>query len=72
MDLTYDGLGIDFVKLAEAFGAYGERVERPEDLRAAFERAAACGCTAVIDIIVERDTDAAMGAALDAIREFDQ
>jgi hypothetical protein len=25
----------------------------------------------VIDVIVERDTDAAMGASLDAIREFD-
>lgn len=71
VDLTYNGRGIDFVRLAEAFGAYGERVERPEDLRPAFERAVACGRPAVIDVIVERQTDAAMGAALDAIREFD-
>jgi len=71
VDLTYNGRGIDFVRLAEAFGAYGERVERPEELRPAFERAVACGRPAVIDVIVERNTDAAMGGALDAVREYD-
>jgi tartronate-semialdehyde synthase len=74
VDLTYshpDGTpGVDFVRLAEAFGAYGERVFKPEDLRPAFERAASSGRPAVIDIIVERETNATMGAALDAIREF--
>jgi len=29
-----------------------------------------CGRPAVIDIIVERETDASMGASLDTIREF--
>lgn len=71
VDLTYNGRGIDFVTLAQAFGAYGERVERPEDLRPAFERAVACGRPAVIDVIVERNTDAAMGNSLDTVREFD-
>ena len=71
VDLSYEGRGIDFVKLAEAFGAYGERVTTAEGLAPAFARAIACGKAAVIDIIVERETDAAMGAALDAIREFD-
>ena len=71
VDLTYNELGIDFVKLAESFGAYGERVTEPGQIRAAFERAEQCGCPAVIDVIVERETDAAMGASLDAIREFD-
>jgi len=70
VDLSYDGLGVDFVKLAESFGAYGERVTRPEDLRAAFQRAEASGKPAVIDVIVERNADASMGASLDAIREF--
>ncbi len=70
VDLTYDGLGIDFVKLAESFGAYGERVTDPDEMSAAFERAEKCGKPAIIDIIVERETDAAMGAALDAVREF--
>lgn len=70
VDLTYEGRGIDFVKLAEAFGAYSERVTVADELAPAFARAQACGKTAVIDIIVERETDAAMGAALDAVREF--
>ncbi|MBL7201191.1 MAG: glyoxylate carboligase [Anaerolineae bacterium] len=71
VDLTYDGRGIDFCRLAEAFGAYGERVTRPEEIRGAFERAVGSGRPALIDVIVERETDAAMGASLDAIREFD-
>ena len=70
VDLTYDGLGIDFVKLAEAFGAYGERVTAPDEIRNAFERAVKCGRPAVLDIIVERETDASMGGSLDKIREF--
>ena len=32
VDLTYDGLGMDFVKMAEAFGAYGERVTKPGEI----------------------------------------
>ena len=71
VDLTYDGLGVDFVRLAEAFGAYGERVTEPGEIRNAFERAVNCGKPAVVDVIVERETDAAMGASLDAIREFE-
>lgn len=70
VDLTYDGLGIDYVKLAEAFGAYGERVTEPGEIRPALERAAGCGRPAVVDIIVERETDCSMGAALNAVREF--
>jgi len=66
---------VDFVRLAESFGAYGERVTEPGELQAAFARAVwegeAHGRPALIDVIVERETDAAMGAALDAIREFD-
>ena len=71
VDLTYEGLGVDFVRLAEAFGAYAERVTRPEEIRAAFERAVGSGLPSVVDVIVERETDAAMGASLDAIREFE-
>jgi len=71
VDLTYDGLGVDFVKLAEAFGAYGVRVTEPDEIAWAFEQAVSSGKPAVVDVIVERETDAAMGAALNAIREFD-
>lgn len=70
VDTTYNGLGVDWVRLAESFGAYAERVTRPEDLKLAFARAERCGKPAVIDIIVERETDCSMGTALDAVREF--
>ena len=70
VDLTYDGMGVDFVRLAESFGAFAERVTRPEEIRPALERAATAGKPAVVDIIVERETDASMGASLDAVREF--
>jgi len=71
VDLTYDGRGVDFVRVAEGFGAYAERVERPEDLRGAFQRAASAGRPAVIDVIVEREADCSMGPSLDRVREFE-
>jgi tartronate-semialdehyde synthase len=71
VDLTYNGLGIDFVKLATAFGAYGERVKEPEEISLAFKRALESKKPAILDIIVERETDAAMGNSLESIREFD-
>ncbi|HPL26868.1 MAG TPA: thiamine pyrophosphate-dependent enzyme, partial [Anaerolineae bacterium] len=71
VDLTYDGQGVDFVRLAEAFGAYGERVTRPEELRPALQRAVDAGRPAVLDVIVERETDCSMGASLDKMREFE-
>ncbi len=39
----------DYVKLAEAFGASGMRIERQEDIRPALERAFALGSPCVID-----------------------
>jgi tartronate-semialdehyde synthase len=62
---------IDFVKWAEAFGAYGQRVTEPNLLKPAFRRGVESGRPAIIDVIVERDTDVAMGTSLDAIREFE-
>ena len=40
----------DLVKLAEAYGANGERVENPADLKPALERALAADVTTVLDI----------------------
>ncbi|MFO7696265.1 MAG: thiamine pyrophosphate-binding protein [Anaerolineae bacterium] len=71
VDLSYGERGIDFCKVAEGFGAYSERVTEPGDIRGALERAVAANRPAVIDIVVERETDAAMGNAIDAVREFD-
>jgi tartronate-semialdehyde synthase len=65
------GRGFDFVKFAEACGATGERVTDPKQIQAALRRAVASGVPYVIDVIIERETDASMGVAIDAIREFE-
>ena len=65
----YDGTMMDFVKWAEAYGAYGERVEEPHKIKAALKRAVASNRPAVVEIIVERETDAAMGTSIDKIIE---
>ncbi len=77
VSIWYDGDNkmVDFVKFAEAFGAHGERVEYPEEIKPAIERALRWmeenRRPALIDIIVERETDASMGASIDAVREFE-
>jgi acetolactate synthase I/II/III large subunit len=43
----------DHAKLAEAYGARGERVESPSDLAGALERAAAADVTTVIDVMID-------------------
>jgi acetolactate synthase-1/2/3 large subunit len=43
----------DHAKLAEAYGARGERVENPEELIPAIERAAAADVTTVIDVMID-------------------
>lgn len=43
----------NFARFAEAFGAYGERVTRPDDFPAAFERAMRAGRPAVLEIMVD-------------------
>jgi thiamine pyrophosphate-dependent acetolactate synthase large subunit-like protein len=43
----------DLARVAEAFGAHGERVETPEQIVPALERALACGKPAVLDVVVD-------------------
>jgi acetolactate synthase-1/2/3 large subunit len=43
----------DFVALAEAYGAFGERVERTEDFESAFSRALQSGKPAVLELPVD-------------------
>jgi len=43
----------DFARLAEAYGAYGERVERTADFPAAFERAASAGRPALLHLVID-------------------
>lgn len=61
---------MDYVKVAEGFAAAGERVEKPEEIRGALERAVKSQKPYIIDIVCEQSTDCSMGAAVDSIREF--
>lgn len=72
--LWYDDAGqemTDFVKLAEAMGCQGERVDQAEEIEDALERATRAQRPYVIDIIVERETDCSMGATISSIKEFE-
>jgi tartronate-semialdehyde synthase len=67
--------GMDHVKAMEAMGGLGRRVERPEDIRAALEWATheseARRLPVLVEVMVEREANAAMGPALNAIKEFE-
>ncbi len=76
VDIGYgDGYGPDFVGLMVAMGASGRRVERAEEIRDALawavKEAVARQVPILVEIRVEREVDAAMGTALDSIREFE-
>ena len=43
----------DFVALAKAYGAHGERVERTTDFPAAFERAVSAGIPALVELRID-------------------
>lgn len=45
----------DFVKLAEAYGFYGERVARTEDFAAAFERASNSSSGALLELVIDTE-----------------
>ncbi len=45
----------DFVKLAEAYGVHGIRVERPEEVRPALDKAIATPGPVLIDFVVDRE-----------------
>jgi tartronate-semialdehyde synthase len=68
--------GVDHVKLAEALGCKGLRVERPEDLQPAFERAkklmAEFRVPVLVEVILERVTNISMGTELDNVVEFEE
>ncbi len=44
---------LDYHRLADVFGGYGEKVERPEDIRPALERARASGRVAIVNVITD-------------------
>jgi tartronate-semialdehyde synthase len=78
VDLSFengDTVGIDHVAVMEAMGAMGRRVTEPGDIAGTLEWAIAASeerrVPVLVEIMTERDTDAAMGVAIDAINEYE-
>ncbi|MDR1378729.1 MAG: hypothetical protein LBJ36_06705 [Synergistaceae bacterium] len=61
---------IDYVKVAEGFACYGERVFDADKISEALERAVKSGKPAVIDIVCDPKIDCSMGTTLDNVKEF--
>jgi len=80
VDIGYEGpngaLGMDHVGVMQAMGALGRRVTAPDDIRPAIEWAIEASnaerVPALVEVIIERDVDAAMGTSIDKISEFEQ
>jgi len=79
VDIGYEGpandYGIDNVMVMEAMGAVGRRVERPEEIKDALDWAVRTSeerrVPALVEIMCERETNAAMGLSIDKINEFE-
>ncbi|MDP2243031.1 glyoxylate carboligase [Pseudomonas sp.] len=69
------GYGVDHIAVVEGLGCKAIRVRRQEELRPAIEQAEAWMAQyqvpVVIEIILERVTNIAMGTEIDAINEFE-
>jgi tartronate-semialdehyde synthase len=67
--------GVDHVKVAEGLGCKAVRVERPDELADAFEKAkklmAEFRVPVVVEVILERVTNISMGTELDNVVEFE-
>jgi tartronate-semialdehyde synthase len=70
------GYGVDHVKVAEGLGAKALRVHRPDQLAPAFEEAqklmASHRVPVVVEVILERVTNIAMGTEIDDVTEFEE
>ncbi|WP_410616159.1 glyoxylate carboligase [Amycolatopsis sp. lyj-109] len=75
VDIHYDTIGTDNVKIMEAYGCSGTRVREPGEIRTSLEwarkEAERTSRPVLVEIMIEREGNAAMGAALDAVREFE-
>jgi len=70
MERTGELYSPDYAMMAEAFGARGEKVERPEKIRPALEKALASGKPYVIDIRVTTKVDFAQLVSTESYWDF--
>mgnify|MGYP006193495895 CR=1 FL=1 len=75
-DVTAQGYGVDHVKVVEGLGCKAIRVHRPEEFAPALAQAEAWmaehATPVVIEVILERVTNIAMGTEIDNIVEFEE
>ena len=79
VSIAYDGPdghpGIDHVAIMEAMGAAGVRVTEPQEIAPALawavETSEARRVPALVEIMVEREANAAMGPAIDRVHEWE-
>lgn len=66
---------VDFVKLAEAYGAMGIRVTKPSEVKSAIEKAVEANRPVLIDFIIEREENVSpmvpAGAAINEILDLE-
>jgi tartronate-semialdehyde synthase len=70
-----NGYGVDYVSVVEGLGCKAIRVTRPEQIGPAFEQArelmAEHRVPVVVEVLLERVTNIAMGTEIDAVNEFE-
>jgi tartronate-semialdehyde synthase len=75
VDIHYDLSGTDNVKVMEAYGCSGRRVTEAGDIRDALEwagkEAQRTSRPVLVEIMIEREANASMGASIDSIVEFE-
>lgn len=81
IDLGYDAgagdeIGIDHVKVMEAMGCTARRVEKPDEIADALawgrRQVHESKRPVLVEILIERNANAAMGPAIDKIKEFEE
>lgn len=81
VDLSYDqpgsdSYGMNHVAVMEAMGAMGRHVTRPDEIKPTLEWASRVSeerrVPVLVEVIVERETNAAMGTAINNIIEFEE
>lgn len=75
VDIHYDEVGTDNVKLMEAYGCSGTRVIEPGDIRPSIEwarkEARRTSRPVLVEIMIEREANTPHGPAIDAVEEFE-
>ncbi|MGI9048359.1 MAG: glyoxylate carboligase [Rubrobacteraceae bacterium] len=79
VDISYEGpdsdYGIDNVMVMEAMGAFGRRVSNPEEIQDALAWAVETSeerqAPVLVEIMCEREVNAAMGVSIDKINEYE-